>query len=350
MRLLIITQKVDMHDGVLGFMHGWVEEFARQFEKVIVICLEEGEHQLPKNVRVLSLGKEQGRSRLRALRRFYIYIWRERKDYDAVFVHMTQIYVLLGGILWRVLGKKVSLWYAHGHVPFSLKVAAPLTHIILTSTQSGCRLRSKKVHVIGQGIDTRRFRGVDSRLPSSAFRIVSVGRISPVKAYETLIEAAEQLIAKGLDMRVTIVGGAGTPEQEPYVTKLKEDVRLKGLENVIRFAGVVPNKDILPYLHAADIFVNPSQTGSLDKAAAEAMAAQLPMLTSNEAFQEVLGQYTDSLMYERGSARALAEKIDWLAGLRPEERAKIGADLRGLITRNHSLEEFIKKMRALLEP
>lgn len=347
MRILIITQKVDINDGVLGFMHGWIEAFARRFERVIVICLEEGEHHLPKNVRVLSLGKEKGRSRWRSLRRFYAYIWQERKNYDAVFVHMTQIYVLLGGLPWRMLGKKVGLWYAHGHVPFTLRLAEPLTHIIFTSTRSGCRLESKKVHMIGQGIDTRRFQIAERRTSSNVFRIVSVGRISPVKAYETLIEATERLVAKGLDVRVTIVGGAGTAEQEPYGTKLKENVRAKGLGKVVRFAGVVPNKDILPYLHDADVFVNPSQTGSLDKAAAEAMASGLPMLTANEAFKEVLGEYRESLMYERASTQALAEKIEWLAGLRPEERAKIGAGLRNLIAQHHGLEGFVEKIVGL---
>lgn len=350
MRLLIITQKVDLNDGVLGFMHGWIEEFARQFEKVIVICLEKGEHQLPKNVCVFSLGKEHGHSRLRYLWHFYRYIWQERKRYDAVFVHMIQMYVLLGGVFWRMFGKTVSLWYAHGHVPFTLRLSQPLTHIIFTSTESGYRLKSHKVHVIGQGIDTRRFAGAHPYSASSVLRVISVGRISPVKAYETLIEAIEQLVAKGLTMRVTIVGGAGTPEQEPYVIKLKETVERKGLAGVVQFAGVIPNRDILPYLHDADIFVNPSQTGSLDKAAAEAMAAELPMLTANEAFKEVLGEYRESLMYEKGSARALAEKIEWIAGLSPEERASIGAGLRELIVCNHSLEGFIKKIHTFLKP
>lgn len=349
MRLLIITQKVDVNDGVLGFMHGWIEEFARRFEKVIVICLEEGEHRLPKNVRVFSLGKERGHSRLRYLWHFYRYIWQERTRYDAVFVHMIQMYVLLGGIFWRMLGKTVSLWYAHGHVPFTLRLSQPLTHIIFTSTESGYRLNSRKLHVIGQGIDTRRFVGPQPRLDSHVLRVMSVGRISPIKAYETLIEATAELVMKGFDMRVTIVGGAGTPEQELYVMKLKETVEKKGLGDVIKFTGVVPNRDILPYLHDADIFVNPSQTGSLDKAAAEAMAAELPMLTANEAFKEVLGEYRDPLMYEKGNAEALAEKIERLAGLSPEDRASIGRDLRELIVRHHSLEGFVEKIYALLE-
>jgi len=58
MKLLIITQKVDMNDDVLGFMHGWINEFAKHCEKITVICLQKGEHELSDNVKVLSLGKE----------------------------------------------------------------------------------------------------------------------------------------------------------------------------------------------------------------------------------------------------------------------------------------------------
>src|SRR3989344_8687589 len=59
MRLLIVTQKIDRDDDLLGFFHQWICEFARHCESVTVICLEKGEYALPANVRVLSLGKER---------------------------------------------------------------------------------------------------------------------------------------------------------------------------------------------------------------------------------------------------------------------------------------------------
>ena len=58
MRLLIVTQVVDQNDSVLGFFHRWIEEFAKNCEKVHVICLKESVHNLPENVAVHSLGKE----------------------------------------------------------------------------------------------------------------------------------------------------------------------------------------------------------------------------------------------------------------------------------------------------
>ena len=57
MKLLILTQKVDENDDVLGFMHGWIKEFAKHYEKIIVVALGVGQYDLPENVKVLSLGK-----------------------------------------------------------------------------------------------------------------------------------------------------------------------------------------------------------------------------------------------------------------------------------------------------
>ena len=71
MKLLILTQKVDKNDDVLGFFHGWILEFAKNYEKVTVICLYEGKHDLPENVKVLSLGKERGVSKLKYILNFY---------------------------------------------------------------------------------------------------------------------------------------------------------------------------------------------------------------------------------------------------------------------------------------
>lgn len=114
MKLLICTQKVDRNDSILGFFHRWIEEFAKHAEKITVICLYEGEHALPENVSVYSLGKEEGKGRLTYLLRFYQIIWSKRAEYDTIFAHMNPEYIVLGGLLWRALRKKIGLWYAHG--------------------------------------------------------------------------------------------------------------------------------------------------------------------------------------------------------------------------------------------
>lgn len=344
MKLLICTQKVDANDSVLGFMHGWIAEFAKYCEHVTVICLEKGSHHFPSNVNVLSLGKEKRRSRAQYVRRFFFYIWRERNNYDAVFVHMNQEYVLLGGFLWRLWRKKIGLWYAHGATSFSLKAAERLSDIIFTSTPEGFRLASKKVRVIGQGIDTEKLKMTRDKRADVVYRIISIGRISPSKDYKTLIDAAAYLNSQGEKLKVRIVGGVGTPEQKTYLESLLQNVREKELEHVIEFVGPVSNTAIPEQLRWADLFVNMGQTGSLDKAVLEAMAAELPVLTCNEAFEGVLKDYRELLIYPKRDARALAKRITGIMRLEEGKRRALTADLRSLIERDHSKTRFIARI------
>jgi len=369
MKLLIVTQKVDRNDPVLGFFHRWIVEFAKHCESIIVICLYKGEHNLPKNVRVLSLGKEkyfqkEARhqrgakrrersflkekifSRARYTIRFYKLIFRERNNYDTVFVHMNPIYVNLGAFLWRLWGKKIGLWYAHGHVPLSLRFAEKLTDIVFTSTESGFRLPSKKVRVMGQGIDVEKFKVRDAgRMDSNRrLRIVTVGRISPVKDYETLLRAAEILAKDGIEFTLKIIGDVGVQKQEAYLKKLKSEAKRMGLVEQVVFTGAVLNDQILNYLDHADLFVNTSRTGSLDKAILEAMAAGLPVVTCNEAAYGVLSGYREICTCPEGDADTMAKKIKRISLMDRAARRELGEALHEIVAAEHSMEKFIERV------
>ena len=346
MKLLILTQIVDANDDVLGFMHGWIAEFAKHCEKVTVVCLKKGEVALPGNVRVYSLGKEKKYTNFKKIRytlNFYKYIWQNRNDYDIVFVHMNYEYVNLGGIFWRLLGKKVGLWYAHGYAPIGLKTAEKLVHAIFTSTKSGCRINSHKINVIGQGIDVEKFKSLK---PAGKPRneIISIGRISPSKDYGTLISAVEVLKNKGVKIKVRIIGGPATESDKNYFNELSRTVDEKKLRDEIEFVGPVANREILKFLQSAALFVNMGQTGSLDKAMVEAMSAELPVLSCNEAMLEVFSDYKNELMYPKKDYKKLAEKIEYIINLPDEQYLKMGENLRRLVIDNHSLTKFINKI------
>ncbi len=358
-KLLIVTQKADRNDPVLGFMHGWIEEFAKQCEKVSVVCLEKRETHFPQNVSVFSLGKEQNNfqfsiinftifKKLKYSIRFLRYIWSTRRNYDVVFVHMNPEYVVLGGLFWKLFGKKVGFWYAHKSVTWSLRLAVWFCDIIFTSTKSGFRLPNGKVKVVGQGIDTSKFKMKSEKLKmeegEGIFRIISVGRITPSKDYETLIEAIEKLVGRGLIFEVRIIGPSILDSDKKYLDDLKEKISRKKLENVIKILPPVSNTELPEILAGYDLFVNMGRTGSLDKAVPEAMAVGLPILTSNEAFKEVLGSFKEGLMYEKSDSKELAFKMEGLMSKTREERKKLGEKLREIVVREHSLELFVKKI------
>ena len=332
MRLLIITQKVDKNDPILSFFHRWIEEFAKYCQSIIVICLQKGEYNLPKNIKILSLGKEKGKSKIKYIFNFYKHIWHERKNYDVVFVHMNPVYVILGGFFWKISGKKITLWYTHKSVDWKLCLAEKITNIIFTASKESFRLPSKKVEVTGHGIDIRKFKNQKSKIKSNKFMIITAGRIAEVKNLYLVIERADILKNKNFNFEIKIAGAPILEADKIYFEKLKNLIKKKELENLIKFVGSISNNDIAEFYQSGDIFVNLSDTGSADKVVLEAMATGLNILTSNEAFKNVVSEK----YFTEKKPEIITDKIIDLSVEVADH------DLRKYIIANHNLSYLAK--------
>ncbi len=268
MKLLIVTQAVDAEDSVLGFFVRWIEEFAKHVERIEVICLKEGKHRLPANVRVHSLGKEEGVSRAMYVLNFYKKIWRLRHDYDVVFVHMNPEYVILGGLLWRSWGKRIALWYTHKSVNARLRLATLLADVIFTASKESFRFPTKKLHVMGHGIDVDFFSPSENMSQGTA--VLSAGRLSPTKRHDLVIQSAEYF-----PNEVRIVG-EGSEKQ-----RLESLSANLSLGSRVHFLGAHTQGELREEYRRAGVFVHVSETGSLDKVVLEALACGLPVVTTS---------------------------------------------------------------------
>lgn len=349
MKLLIVTQAVDTEDPALGFFVRWIEEFAKHVEHIEVICLKLGKFNFPKNVRVHSLGKEKGPPRLwRRLvysYRFLILAWRLRRDYDAVFVHMNPEYIVLGGALWRLLGKRIGLWYVHKSVNLKLRIAVFFAHDIFTASKEGFRLATAKLRVMGHGVDTSLFHA-PIRPFSTPVRIVSVGRITPIKNLATLIEIVALLKSKGIDATATFVGAPTCPSDEIYQVSLKQLAVEKGISNQIIFAGGMPYAQMPEQYRHFDISVNLSPTGGMDKAVLESMSAGLLVFVSNQGFAKLFGSHVDALLFPERDAVACAEKIANFVQ-HSEDATLVRADLEQRV-QTMSVQSLIPRILSLL--
>lgn len=317
MRLLIITQKVDKNDPVLGFFCRWIEEFAKNVEQLTVICLQKGEFNLPANVRVLSLGKENGESRLKYLFNFYKYIWRERKNYDTVFVHMNQEYVLLGGLIWKSRRKKVWLWRNHARGNWLTRLAVLLSDRVFCTSPQSFTAKFSKTGIMPVGVDTDFFRP-DSSVRKIPHSILFLGRIAPVKNVEMFIEALKQLNERGINFTATIAGGA-LPRDKDYERKIRNKVAKYKLTGKVKFTGPVTQEQARQLYREHEIYVNLTPSGSLDKTIFEAMACGAVPLVANQFFFQKLkkglvlpeGFVIDDLFnYLQTTLRRIEEKPD----------------------------------------
>ena len=345
MKVLMVTQKVDTEDDLLWVYHNWIRSFAKKIEKLNVICLFLGKFNLPENVSVFSLGKESGRSKIKYLINFFYYIFRLRRDYDIVFVHMNKEYILLAGLLWRLMGKKIVFWYAHYHNDWQLKIAAFLSDKILTSVRSAFPFATKKLISVGQGIDVDFFKqNKEGYRIKKDLCLLSLGRISPRKDIGTLIRAGALLKKENINFLLEIVG-APPLGQERYLADLKKAVEKNGLNERVRFLGRADQSQVLIYYNECDIFINLSETGFFDKTVLEAMACERPVLVCNKAFFDILPEALQKLLiFKEQNEEDLMIKIKSLAKLEAYQKEAIGKQLRELVVKNHSLPNLTEKI------
>ena len=339
MNLLVITQKVNKDDPVLGFFHRWILELSRNFEKVSVVCLEKGAVNLPPSITIDSLGKEERHSRLLYLCRFFSLIWKRKKEYDAVFVHMNQEYVLLGGWLWKLMGKKIYLWRNHQAGNWLTNLAAFFSDKVFCTSKYSYTARFKKTVLMPVGIDTDFFAAKPEivRVPRS---ILFLGRIAPVKRPDLLVEALVQLEKAGSSFSASIVGDA-LPADLDYLNSLKEKAENFGLSSKLVFSKGIANDRAVDVYNAFEICVNLSPSGMYDKTMFEAMACQCLLLASNE---NLRGLIDDRFLFEEGNREDLAAKLLALLNSSPEEKREWGRTLREVVVRGHGLRQLGRRL------
>ncbi len=309
-RLLILTQKVDKNDWTLGFFHNWIIEFAKHCEKITVICLYKGEFDLSDNIKVLSLGKENKKSKIKYLYNFYKYVILERKNYDSVFVHMNPEYVVLGGILWSIMNKKIYLWYSHKSVNTYLKIANFFVRRIFTNSAQSCGLNSKKISIMKHGIDISIFKNINVTKNENLYKILYVGRISPIKNLELLIDSFYVLKHKFTqdNINLTIVGDIVYDSDGEYLSKIEEKINEYKLGDYIEFFGNCSIDNMSKIYNEHNLSINLSPTGGVDKTVLESILCGVPCIVFNKSFKEIFDGYNFFILNNLDSEE-LASKI-----------------------------------------
>ncbi|MEK7144802.1 MAG: glycosyltransferase family 4 protein [Patescibacteria group bacterium] len=330
MRLLIVTQVVDAKDPILGFFVRWLEEFSKHAEQIEVVCLKEGTHSLPANVRVHSLGKEKGVSRMKYIFNFYTYIWELRQQYDTVFVHMNPEYLLLGGLFWRLAGKKIGFWYNHPHAGIRLRIAAQLSNKVFFTSPFAASATFPHAKRMPAGIDTDVFK--PQPVPYDRQSLYMQGRVMPSKHLAVALEAL-QILRKTISAKLILVG----PEDPTYGESLR--IRFSDLveSGAVVFAGPKRNDETPPYYAAAGGSINLASAGHFDKSVLESMACETPVITSSPAFVDII---SSEWVVKENDPPALAATLERLIMFPEAEYHALKKTLRARVVASHSLREL----------
>lgn len=143
-----------------------------------------------------------------------------------------------------------------------------------------------KVRVVGNGVDTLRFYPLPRSqaratldLPDHVPVLVSVGGLTERKGFHRVIELLPALTESFPGLVFLIVGGASA--EGDWRTILEQQVKDLGLENVVRFLGVLAPDELKVPLSAADVFVLATRNEGWANVFLEAMACGLPVVTTD---------------------------------------------------------------------
>lgn len=151
--------------------------------------------------------------------------------------------------------------------------------------------------------------------------ILSVGRLSPEKRADLLIEALP-LIAGNTALLVL----AGTGPDEARLRHRAADL---GVTARVRFTGYVPEADLPGLYRLASVFAIASEAELQSLATMEAMAAGLPVVAVRAgALPELVRDGANGLLARPGDAASLAAALGQLCGDRERRAAMSAASLK----------------------
>ena len=136
--------------------------------------------------------------------------------------------------------------------------------------------------------------------------LLFTGRLVRGKGTDTIVEALPEVVEKVPNARLWLAG-SGALQVDDVTEELQQGIEQLGLTDSVRFLGAV--SEVEQYLQAADLYVFPSRKEGMPNALLEAMACEIPVVTSDiEGVRDVAdGELVR--FFPVGDSKALANAI-----------------------------------------
>ncbi len=203
--------------------------------------------------------------------------------------------------------------------------------------------------LLENGIDTDRFTrrrsprdakprfGVDPDRPT----IGAMGRLSPEKGFDLLIQAASRLLRRGHDFDLVIAGeGSARADLQRLIAEL-------GCADRVRLVGFVA--DTLGFFETLDQFALSSLREGLPNVLLEAMAMEVPVVSTRIAgVPRLITHDENGLLVEPGSIDALEQAIEELLE-DPTHRSRLARAGRQTILTRFRFQDRMARLAALYD-
>lgn len=193
-----------------------------------------------------------------------------------------------------------------------------------------------KLHVVRCGVDFDSLPARHRPREPGRLRLLSVGRLAPEKGQRGLLIAVAALVASGIDVELTVVGGG------PEEANLRTWAGDMGLGDRLRLLGALPERTVLDVMARCDVFVLSSLAEGLPVVLMEALALEVPVVApAIHGIPELVKDGRTGLLYTVGRWDELTECMRTLC-----EDAALRERL-GAAGRQRVLADFDAKRSAL---
>lgn len=144
-------------------------------------------------------------------------------------------------------------------------------------------------------------------------RLLSVGRLVPMKGFDILLAAVAELRSRGLELSCTVIG------EGPERARLEKQRAALGLDTQVEFPGAMPQSDVVRHMGESTLMVLPcvvapnGQSDGIPNVLMEAMATGLPVISTRiSGIPELVEDGANGSLVPAGDVAALASAIESL--------------------------------------
>ncbi len=192
-------------------------------------------------------------------------------------------------------------------------------------------ISEEKIVVIRNAIDTMQYLALPAPQFGPKLKLLSIGRLTPQKGHDILIEALTGLHDVPFELTIAGVG--------ELLDDLSDRVTLHHLNDRVQFLGTT--NDVPALIGEYDVVVMPSRWEGIGLVVMEGMAAARPVIASNVGgIPEIVEHGKTGVLVQSENPTALAEAIRWVwehqsaagaIGLRAREYARVQCDVREMV-------------------
>jgi len=282
--------------------------------------------------------------------------WLESQGLPHLHVHFANPAATVGLIMSQIFPIGFSMT-VHGPDDFSESQANLLREKIFGASFVCCigyfarsqlmKLSSpsqwNKFELAPLGVDPNVFMPRPRRTGSAPFEILCIGRLTPSKGQHSLLRAVAHLIAAGRSVRLRLVGDG--PDRE----SLALEIASLGLGRHTVLEGATNQDRIRDFYGSADVFVLPSFAEGIPVVLMEAMAMEIPCVSTFVAgIPELIRDGVEGILVAPSDDHALAGAIQRLID-DSELRLRLGAAGRRRVIEQYNLEANVRRLARIFE-